>query len=150
MVRLQLHFFYRKDADNIMEIMNTCDVTEGPVVIDAKVPYVMAGDDPDYLNETTKSESYEIFKKLVMEENDYYSRETRVTKIVFMNGDEFYEFTHNLFEDRDWIHGTNYLIINEETKEKFVMDPDDRKHARWIGFVPGDLSMYFVENDLFH
>jgi len=133
-----------------MEIINTCDVTDGIVVIDAKVPYVMSGDDPDYLNSAAKSESYEIFKKLVMEENDYYSRETRVTKIVFMSNREFYEFTHNLFEDRDWIHGTNYLIINEETKEKFIMDPDDRKHARFIGFVPGDLSMYFVENDLFH
>jgi len=133
-----------------MEIMNVSDVTEGPVVIDAKVPYVLAGDDPNYLNEAVKSESYDIFKKLVLEENEYYSRETRVTKIVFMNDDEFYEFTHNLFEDRDWVHGTNYLIINEETKEKFIMDPDIQKHARWIGFVPGDLSMYFVESDLFH
>ena len=133
-----------------MEIMNVSDVTEGPVVIDAKVPYVLAGDDPNYLNEAVKSESYDIFKKLVLEENEYYSRETRITKIVFMNDDEFYEFTHNLFEDRDWIHGTNYLIINEETKEKFIIDPDIQKHVRWIGFVPGDLSMYFVENDLFH
>lgn len=150
MVRLQRHFFYHKNVDNIMEIMNTIDFEKNPVVIDSKVPYVMAGDDPDYLNEAAKSESYEIFKKLVFEENDYYSRETRVTKIVFMSDEEFYEFTHNLFEDRDWIRETNYLIINEETKEKFIMDPDDRKHARFIGFVPDDLSMYSVVNDLLH